>query len=72
MICCVIGCNKPGLHRIYELPGREYCTSCYQITARKIAILRRVQRKIALANMAAIERRNESEDNSPARIQAEM
>jgi hypothetical protein len=64
MKCAIVGCFETGMHRIYELVGREYCTEHYKIAARKIATIRRAQR--------AIERRNEAEDNSPARVGPEM
>ncbi|MBN1430475.1 MAG: hypothetical protein JXB07_19045 [Anaerolineae bacterium] len=57
--CAVIGCGEVGLYRVVDLPGRVYCLAHFKGTAKKLAMIRRAERAIA--------RRNEAEDNSPAR-----
>lgn len=62
--CAVIGCELAGLHRVRQMPDRLYCTGHFKVTAHKCMVVDRALR--------AVERRNEHEDNTPARIQAEM
>ena len=62
--CAVIGCELPGVHRVRQLPGRYYCLEHFKVTAHKVMVLTRAMR--------AVERRNEVDDNCPARQPADI
>jgi 50S ribosomal subunit-associated GTPase HflX len=64
--CKMTGCERQGFLSFRGRPGYRYCQVCYEVLAERIGRIGREMRRMQA------ERRNEAEDNQPARQTADI